>query len=311
MLSPEEVVRRLRESGALWDVAPGVSGLRGPVASIAREIESALASVARAETSDEWIAPAGVSFETLERAQYFASFPQWLTAASHLSGNEKVLQSIAVSASPAAVARSSLARAEIVLPPAVCYNTYAAFADTSIDAPIIMTAQGTCWRHEGQKLAPLERAWAFTMREIVCLGAQRDVKEFLDRSVARVTSLERAFGFECELVAASDPFFAPTARGRAALQRIKGLKHELVFTLPGNRPLAIASFNDHEVFFGEAFGISLSYGRPAWSGCVAFGLERWLLAFLVTHGVDPSRWPLAIPTQQTPEHTEQVTNDNR
>jgi len=182
MLSPEEVVRRLRESGALWEIAAGVSGLRGPVVSLAREIESALAFVARAETSEEWIAPAAVSFETLERAQYFASFPQWLTAASHLSGNEKVLESIAVSASPAAVARSSLARADVVLPPAICYNTYAAYADTSIEAPVIMTAQGACWRHEGEKLAPLERGWAFTMREIVCLGAQRDVKEFLDRT---------------------------------------------------------------------------------------------------------------------------------
>ena len=87
-------------------------------------------------------------------------------------------------------------------------------------------------------------------------------------------------------------FFAPTARGQAALQRIKGLKHELEFRFPDMRPLAIASFNDHEVFFGEAFGISLADGTPAWSGCVAFGIERWLLAILCTHGVDPKDWPM-------------------
>ncbi|HEX9250130.1 MAG TPA: hypothetical protein VF856_11555, partial [Gemmatimonadaceae bacterium] len=120
MLSPEEVIRRLREQGSLWEVAPGVSGLRGPVVSLLREIEAALADLARAETSNEWLAPAGVSFATLERAQYFASFPQWLTAASHLSGNEAALQHIAASASPGAAARSSLEPADVVLPPAVC-----------------------------------------------------------------------------------------------------------------------------------------------------------------------------------------------
>jgi hypothetical protein len=110
MLSPEEVIRQLRERGSLWEVAPGVSGLKGPVVSLLREIEAALADLARAETSNEWVAPAGVSFETLERAQYFASFPQWLTAASHLSWDEAALQHIAASASPGAAARSSLER---------------------------------------------------------------------------------------------------------------------------------------------------------------------------------------------------------
>jgi seryl-tRNA synthetase len=298
MRSTDEIVRRLRDAGWLWEVTPGVAGLRGPLSSLVREIESALADIARAETSDEWITPSGVSFDTLERAHYFASFPQWLTAASHLSGDEKTLEGIATSPSPGAAARASLAGAEVVLPPAVCYNTYAAYADSVIDAPVIMTAQGTCWRHEGQKLSPLERGWAFTMREIVCLGTEPDVKDFLDRSVKRVSKLERAMGLDCQLMAAADPFFAPTARGRSALQRIKGLKHELVFHPSGERPLAIASFNDHELFFGQAFGITLVEGGPAWSGCVAFGLERWVLAFLVTHGVDPSSWPLTVNTQE-------------
>jgi hypothetical protein len=129
------------------------------------------------------------------------------------------------------------------------------------------------------------------MREIVCIGTESDVKAFLDRCVRRVSALERELRLECELATASDPFFAPTARGQAALQRIKGLKHELEFRFSDTRPLAIASFNDHETFFGEAFGISSVDGTPAWSGCVAFGIERWLLAILCTHGVDPEGWP--------------------
>jgi seryl-tRNA synthetase len=296
MFSPDEVVARLRADGSLWEAAPGVVGLKGPVVTLLSEIEVALSDLARAETSNEWRAPAGVSFTTLERARYFASFPQWLTAASHLSGDPSVLEGIASASTPSAAACSALAPAGVALPPAVCYNTYAALADSVISAPTLMTAQGTCWRHEGDRVSPLERGWAFTMREIVCLGAEHDVKAFLDRSTARVTALERALGINAEVEAASDPFFAPTARGRAALQRIKGLKHELVFRFADGKPLAIASFNDHELFFGQAFGISLPDGTPAWSGCVAFGLERWLLAVLATHGVEPRGWPITFAT---------------
>jgi seryl-tRNA synthetase len=301
MLPPEEVVRRLRESGSLWDIAPGVSGLRGHVVTLTREIETAVADVARAETRNEWSAPAGVSFETLERAEYFSSFPQWLTTASHLSGDEVALQAIAASESPGRAARATPGTTEIALPPAICYNTYAALADAAIEAPLLMTGQGTCWRHEGERHAALERGWAFTMREIVCLGTQWDVKSFLDRGVERVSALAMRLGLETEIVLATDPFFAPSARGRAALQRIKGLKHELVFRFPDGRPLAIASFNDHEQFFGDRFAISLDDGTPASSGCVAFGLERWLLAVLMTHGVNPSDWPFAALASSHPQ----------
>jgi hypothetical protein len=123
MLPPEEVIRRLRESGSLWDVAPGVSGLRGPIVTLRREIEAALADIARGETQNEWCAPAAVGFDTLERAQYFSSFPQWLSTASHLSGDEAALQAIAASDSPGRAARSVAGTPETALPPAVCYNT--------------------------------------------------------------------------------------------------------------------------------------------------------------------------------------------
>ena len=291
MLQPERVIAELRMNGSLWDAGPGLIGLRGPVLGLLRDIERELEVLARLETSDEWRTPAGVSFETLERAQYFASFPQWLSTASHLSGDESVLQEIASSHTPAAAARRACGAPETVLPPAVCYHTYAAMAGGVVDAPTVMSAQAVCWRHEGGRLAALERGWAFTMREIVCLGSQREVKAMIERSIAHTRGFARELGLDTKLEVANDPFFAPTSRGRAALQRIKGLKHELVIGFPDGRSLAIASFNDHETFFGDAFAISLSTGGPAFSGCAAFGLERWLLAVLVTHGTQPATWP--------------------
>lgn len=118
------------------------------------------------------------------------------------------------------------------------------------------------------------------MREIVCIGSESDVEAFRQRWITRAQGAARSFGLETEIVVASDPFFAPTARGKAVLQRIKTLKHELVVRFADGREIAIASFNNHERFFGESFGISLHTGGAASSACVAFGIERWLLAVL-------------------------------
>jgi seryl-tRNA synthetase len=295
MLRPEEVIAILREREELWETVPGLVGLRGRTRSLMERIASSLADVAHEETGGEWSVPSGISFGTLERAQYFASFPQWLTAASHLSSDNEVLEGIATSNSPASAAKSAMERPDAALSPAVCYHTYEALTGQCVISPTLMTAEGVCWRHEGDRLSPLERGWAFRMREIVCIGSDYYVEDFRQRWMTRTMDFARSFGLEPEMTVATDPFFAPTARGKAALQRIKALKHELVVRFPDGRTMAIASFNNHERFFGESFGISLVGRTTAASACVAFGIERWLLAVLAAHGVDAALE--CLPTQ--------------
>jgi seryl-tRNA synthetase len=291
MWGADAVLRVLRERGELWQAMPGLVGMRGPALALYRDIERALAALAGSEGAEEWRVPAAIALETLERADYFECFPQWLTVAAHLSDDSTTLERVARAPSPAAAARDAAAPARAALAPAVCYHVYAALAGSTVAAPRYVTAQGTCWRHEGRRLVPLEREWAFTMREVVCVGAPGDVRAFLERAVCRVTDLADALDVTGLVVEATDPFFAPTGRGKLLVQRMKGLKRELLLPIaPGHR-IAAASFNDHETFFGEAFGIRLPDGTPASTGCVAFGLERWMLAFLAEHGADTDAWP--------------------
>ncbi|HYN81393.1 MAG TPA: hypothetical protein VES88_07825 [Gemmatimonadaceae bacterium] len=285
MLLPEHVIMSLRERGEIWETAPGLVGLRGRARELMERIAFSLAELANEETGDEWSVPSGISFSTLERAQYFASFPQWLTAASHLSDDSSLLEEIAMSKSPGCTARKAMQEPDAALSPAVCYHTYERLAGQRVPSPTLMTAEGVCWRYEGDRLAPLERGWAFRMREIVCLGTPAEVEDFRQRWMLRAVAFAESLGLTVETVQATDPFFAPTARGKAALQRIKALKHELIVRFPNGRSLAIASFNNHERFFGESFAISLDNGDAAASACVAFGIERWLLAVLATNGV--------------------------
>jgi seryl-tRNA synthetase len=287
------VLRELTARGDLWEPAAGLVGLRGPALHLFHRIEAAVRRLACGETRDEWLVPPGIPLGALARAQYFASFPQWLTLATHLTDDPAALERVASAADPAAAARVASAPADAALLPAVCYHVYAGLAGTTIATPMRITVQATCWRHEGERLAALARNWAFTMREIVCLGTEEEVEAFRERGMRLARGLAETLHLDATIAVASDPFFAPTARGKAMLQRVKALKHELLLPVGAGHTVAAASFNHHERFFGDAFDIRLADGSGAHTGCVAFGLERWLLAVLVRHGPDPDHWPAA------------------
>ena len=103
----------------------------------------------------------------------------------------------------------------------------------------------------------------------------------------KISEFARSLGLRVELTRASDPFFGTSeTRGRKLMQRLKELKFEMraPIGIPAMK-LAIASFNLHELFFAQRFGLRLQDGTEAYTGCVAFGLERWVLALVSELGL--------------------------
>ena len=281
MRQRERILESLRRAGELYEPAPGLVGLAGQTRARLAHLDALLGATCRAEAHDEWSLPAALPLAVLQRADYFASFPQWLTVASHLTDDQATLERIARSAQPAADVGPACVAPTVALPPAVCYHVYAALAGTIVGSRRTVTAQGCCWRHEGDRLSPLERGWAFTMREVVCVGTEMECIAFRDRGIAVARSFAARLGLCGDIVQAEDPFFAPTGRSRAVLQRLRELKQELRLGIGDGDTVAAASFNLHDRYFGEAFDIRLRDGTPAYTACIAFGLERWLLASLV------------------------------
>ncbi len=293
MWNADRVVADLRARGELWAPAHGLVSLRGDALALVRAVERLVARVAAEGGFEEWRLAPGLGLNTLVRAKYFTLFPHWLTIAQHLSNDPVALESLARADGLANAANAANAATEpsgLALPSALCYHTYEALAGTTVET-VRMTAYGTCWRWEGEPTRALERNWAFTMRELVHVGSASDVQAFRADGAERARQLADRLGLSSDIVAASDPFYAPTAMGRALLQQVKGLKTELRLELGDGRTVAAASFNDHERFFGECFDICRPDGEPASSGCVAFGIERWVLAFMVAHGTDAAGWP--------------------
>ena len=204
--------------------------------------------------------------------------------------------------------------AESASPPAVCYHVYPAFEGQRLARPVLLTLRGRCFRDESEVALSTGRLRDFEMREIVALGARADVERFQRELIAKVSELVTLLDLEGRIETASDPFFAPDQeqgatdpagvaqesrvgemRGRRLMQQVLPLKYELRLALGENGDTcAVASFNHHLDFFGRRFDIRLRSDVTAHTGCVAFGLERWVLAFLARHGTDERKWPALI-----------------
>lgn len=210
--------------------------------------------------------PEAIKVETLHRAGFVEAFPQKL------------------------VMSTEPGRA---LSPAVCYHSYPRLEGRIVEANgSLTTTVGRCFREETDSDHPLERLRAFTMREIIVVGSPAAVAHLRNEMIERVSGWVKELGLDGYIEPATDPFFTSEARGRMLAQQILPLKYELRLGVGGSgRTLAAASFNDHQQHFGRAFDIALPSGEAAHSGCVAFGWERWVLAFVSQHGPDARNWP--------------------
>ncbi len=224
--------------------------------------------------ADEYRYPPVVAVADLDRLDYFDNFPH---LASPVSGIDRALMSDAGLAegvvADGTVAASALTDTRYALPSAACYSAYFALRDTTLEQEATrITTVATCFRREDH-YEGLRRLFGFTMREIVCIGTQEAVLDHLSTFKARIAGFLSEVGIPHEVDIASDPFFDPNG-ARSTMQKLFPTKEEFLY----DGKLAIASVNFHRNFFGERCDIRLPDGSAAFTGCVAFGLERWLSA---------------------------------
>lgn len=210
----------------------------------------------------------------LEPLDYFRNFPHLAVAASAVRAERLEAGFGADPGTMETIPGADLADARWVLPSAACYNIYIHLKDEILDGPRYVTTVANCYRNES-RYDELERLWSFTMREIVCLGPAEAVQEHLRTFKVRILAFAERLGLGLEVAAATDPFYQP-ASSVAVMQKLFPQKEE--FQYKGG--LAIASVNFHRNFFGERCRIRTRDGQPAFTGCAAFGIERWLHALL-------------------------------
>ncbi|MGH8791329.1 MAG: aminoacyl--tRNA ligase-related protein [Stackebrandtia sp.] len=277
----------LRHHGLRWR-ASGNSVLSGPLYRLATACDNAFSTLAAQWSAEPEQHPAMIELTGLQAVDYLSSFPHLATFPVSLDADEANLREFAGRTSldgEGSVRLGEVAPVREVLTPAACYHLYLHHQGEALDGPLRLTTRNTCFRREAH-YEPLRRQWSFQMREIVCLGARDEVIDFLATTRRAVDVLLSELDLPVAWEVATDPFFQPTKNPKYLAQRLQPTKHEAVF----GGDLAVASVNLHEDHFGAAYGITRA-GRPAVSGCVAFGVERWLHAVADRHGPDPAGWP--------------------
>jgi hypothetical protein len=262
--------------------------LTGSLLELYQRLDRVFARLGAHEQAPEMMFPTLLDAEHLAKLDYFRSFPHHATFACNLDRAPDNLTRFAKGQGldeRGGVALTQLDPVTHVLTPAACYHVYVDLAGQALTGLRTVTTRATCFRRELHYL-PLERQWSFGMREVVALGTADEIKAFLARGRARVDRFIGALGLTIAWTAATDPFFDMSKNPKFLAQKLDPVKTEMVH---GGR-LAIGSINFHRNFFGETFAISRD-GEPVFSGCVAFGLERWIRSILETHGPDAGGWP--------------------
>lgn len=262
--------------------------LAGAPLVLQRRIDAVFASWAERHGAVEYQFPALIDAAELGKTDYLTSFPHLATFAAALDASDDNLRRFAAGVpvdGDGRVRATTLAPLRSVLTPAACYHFYVHFQGAALTAPLRLTTVATCFRRE-RSYRPLERQPSFTMRELVCIGSEADVATFLDELRGEIDALVAAVALPATWQVATDAFFQPRDNPKWWMQRLEPNKHELV--VDGGP--ALASINAHRSYFGERFDITIG-GRPAFSGCVAFGLERWLGTVLERWGADAAAWP--------------------
>lgn len=218
--------------------------------------------------------PALMRVADLNRFDYFRNFPHIVTCGCAI--HQDALDTYARTDGPLSeIPTAHLAAADHVLAPAACYNIYLDYQNAALAADLKVTTIGQCYRNE-TAYDGLARLRSFSMREIVCIGSADGVKRHVAELKQTVVGFLNGIGLPITVGVATDPFFDRSSE-RAVLSRLFPTKEEVQY----DGKVAIASFNFHRNFFGERCGITIG-GETAFSGCVAFGVERWIHA-LVTH----------------------------
>ncbi|MFJ9824786.1 hypothetical protein ACIRSU_10460 [Streptomyces sp. NPDC101160] len=260
--------------GGLKSPGAGLITLDPVRTALLRGLDELLTGLAARLAAPEVIGPPLLSVAGLARLDYFRNFPHLGVSAGRFT--PEALDGLAAGAPPAGLPLEPTGH---LLPSATCYGLLLSLEGRDVgEDGLRLSASGRCFRNETH-YDGMRRLWGFHMREVLYLGTKQGALEHLARGAEFIEEAAGRLGLALTRAAADDPFY-DRGGSRARLMALDPVKHE--FSAPDGT--AIASVNRHRNFFGERLDIRAGSHGPAYSACVAFGLERWVHAMVLAHG---------------------------
>lgn len=300
-----DVYGELKKRRWVLELGHGQVGLAGPALAAMRTIDDQCRTLGRESFGavDENY-PALMPSEVLARCNYFKYFPHTVSMVVHLVEDYDKIDEFRRANDHGTHLDvpdwKAFETPKVCLNPAVCYHCYQAMSGEKLTSEgRCVTAVGRCFRYESKNIVGLDRAWDFTMREIIFVGTEAYVTNNRQKGMEAQLEQVKEWDLDCVFETANDPFFSAAYATKTYWQVRNDLKFEMRLNVePGPdgaaRTIACASANLHENFFGKTFEIGGSDGNPVSTGCAAWGLERLVLALFTQHGFDKERWPESL-----------------
>ncbi len=178
-----------------------------------------------------------------------------------------------------------------VLSPSACFSVYESYRGRTLPENCTITLCQNVFRNEGRfNWKDFGRLRDYHVREIVFIGSREYVTDSRNRIMDKTIEYMKQTGLAGTVESSADHFIIPQMQKFKMIQMKKKLKYEWRLPVGEMEEMAVASFNLHGFNFTRPFGISVN-GTETVTGCVGFGLERMVLAFLSQFGMEESCWP--------------------
>ncbi len=243
----------------------------------------------------EKIYPVLLPMNILKKTGYIRTSPQYLTFCSSSEEDTEKLNSINRKVNNREPLKAILEEPRLALSPSACFSVYMDLKDKEVDEPKVYTICQDVFRNEGRfNWDDFARLRNYTLREFVFVGDMEFIKEKRIQSLEMVKEFVKKLNLDSRVCITYDPFVMPSMQKFKEIQISEETKFELQLSYSNDKNLAVASFNIHGDAFTTPFNIKVKNVSNPVTGCVGFGMERWVLAFLAQYGLNRENWPECV-----------------
>jgi len=215
--------------------------------------------------------PAMIEGDVLEKCGYFESFPDQISVVGSIDDDKipDIMNGMKID-------KTCINLHNRYLTPSACLHIYPMYTGKEVTENEIVTTKARVYRCEKSGFEDMTRLWDFSVREIVFIGERDFVKQQLEFMKNKSLEFAKKITDKAEVFGAHDHFYKGRENAmKARIQKRNEQKFELRIPI-GERDVSVASFNFHNEHFSKPFGFDNN--NKIVSGCVGFGMERWVAA---------------------------------
>lgn len=286
-IAPETIY----ESGLVKNMGLGLVGLNKESVALFDYFDAQFSEIARRLSCEEKKYPVLLPMETYKKTGYLKKSPQYSIFCCEPEENIRNLKGIDAANSILEMLKDPTS----ALSPSACFHVYEDIEGSELSSPVAITLKQDVFRNEGRfNYEEFGRLKSYTVREIVFIGNEAYVKAQLSEAQDMIIQFLHTIGVSSSIVSSSDAFIVPELQKIKEIQLNEKSKYEVRVNVNEEDSLACASLNFHGISFSKPFQFGLAEEKHTVSGCIGFGLERWVLAFLSQYGCEMKDWPQQI-----------------